>query len=198
VSTTIFLVRHAAHDRLGRVLCGRMPGIELSEFGRAQAAAVAARLAPERLAAVYASPLERACQTGAVIAEQASLPLLQDGDLDEIDLGAWSGKPFEALAADPAWDLWNRARGLARAPGGESMIDVQARAGRWMQRALVRHPEVCIAAVSHADVIKGLLAQVLGASPDHHDRLEIAPASVSIVTAGDWGAKVLLVNEAPR
>ncbi len=52
MTTTVLMVRHASHDRLGRILCGRMPGVELSEQGRAQARSVGERLAGQRLAAV--------------------------------------------------------------------------------------------------------------------------------------------------
>src|SRR3546814_14201668 len=47
--------------------------------------------------------------------------------LNEIDLGLWSGRNFDALAADKDWALWNTARAHARPPGGEAMIEVQAR-----------------------------------------------------------------------
>jgi broad specificity phosphatase PhoE len=52
--------------------------------------------------------------------------------------------------------------------------------------------------VTHADVIKALVAHVLGFSLDQHDRLEVSPASVSVLVAGDWGAKVLSLNEGAR
>jgi probable phosphoglycerate mutase len=52
-------------------------------------------------------------------------------------------------------------------------------------------------AVSHSDVIKAALAFVLGLSIDHHDRLEIDPGSISIIQTGDWGLKVLRINEVP-
>ena len=60
------------------------------------------------------------------------------------------------------------------------------------------HPEARIAAVTHADVIKALVAHILGFSLDQHDRLEISPGSVTALVAGDWGAKILSLNEANR
>ncbi|RAK60924.1 histidine phosphatase family protein [Phenylobacterium hankyongense] len=198
MTTTVSFVRHGSHDRLGRILCGRMPGVILSEQGRAEARGLAQRLSREPIVAIYASPLERARQTAEPIAEALGLPVQVAADLQEIDFGAWTGARFEDLDGDPAWGLWNQARTLARAPGGESMLEVQLRLRRWLDAACERHSGQLIAAVSHGDAIKAILAQVLGLSLDQHQRLEISPASVSTVAVGDWGAKVLGINEAPR
>jgi probable phosphoglycerate mutase len=198
VTTTVFLVRHGAHDQLGKRLCGRIDGVPLNAQGLDEAVAVARRLAGEQLAAVYSSPLERTRQTAEPIAAASGAPLTLDDDLLEIDFGAWSGKRFEELHSDPAWSLWNRARGVARPPGGESMAEVQARLGRWLERIRAQHPEEGVAAVTHSDAIKALIAQVVGFSMDQHDRLEVSPASVTTLVAGDWGMKVMSLNETIR
>lgn len=198
MTTTVFLVRHGSHDRLDRVLCGRMDGVRLSEDGRREAEALATRLAGEDLSAVYASPLARTLETAQPIAAGARLAPIADEDLLEIDFGDWTGKPFETLHDDPAWAVWNRARSLARPPGGESMLEVQARLKRWLDRVRGRHAGERIAAVTHSDVIKALCAHALGFSLDQHDRLEVSPASVTALAAGDWGVKVLSLNETLR
>ena len=100
MTTTVFLVRHASHDRLGRVLCGRMAGVTLSDEGLAQARRVADRLAGEGLAAVYASPLERAVSTARPIALAAGVEPRIDDALNEIDFGDWTGAAFEDLERD--------------------------------------------------------------------------------------------------
>jgi len=198
VTTTVFLVRHGSHDRLGRVLCGRMDGVTLSDVGRQESLAVAERLKGEGLAAVYSSPLERTRQTADPIAAAAGLPVRVDEALLEIDFGAWTGKAFEELRDDPEWACWNTARAVSRPPGGEAMVEVQARLRGWLDRTRAAHPEARIAAVTHADVIKALVAHILGFSLDQHDRLEISPGSVTALVAGDWGAKILSLNEANR
>jgi probable phosphoglycerate mutase len=197
VTTTVFLVRHGSHDRLGKVLCGRMDGVTLSETGRRDSERLAARLAGENLAALYTSPLDRTRETAAPIAQACGLEPVEDPDLLEIDFGAWTGKTFDELRGDPAWTVWNEQRALARPLGGESMVEVQARLRRWLDRVRLIHPEQRIAAVAHADPIKALIAHVLGFSLDQHDRLEISPGSMSVIVAGDWGAKVMSLNERP-
>jgi probable phosphoglycerate mutase len=195
VTTTVFLVRHGSHDRLGKVLCGRMDGVTLSDKGRQESERLAARLRGESLAALYTSPLSRTRETAAPIATACGLDPVEDEDLLEIDFGDWTGKPFEALHGDPAWTRWNEARAMARPPGGESMVEVQARLRRWLDRVRAAHPEQRIAAVSHADAIKSLIAHVMGFSLDQHDRVEVSPGSISVIVAGDWGAKVMSLNE---
>ncbi len=196
MTTVVLMVRHASHDRLGRILCGRMDGVRLSEQGLHEAEDLGRRLAGRRIAAVYCSPLERARQTAAPIAQGQALEVEVDPELNEIDFGAWTGKSFDELHADPDWPTWNRQRGSARPPGGESMAECQARLVLALDRLRERHPNHEVALVSHSDVIKAAIAHVMGLSLDHYDRFEISPGSVSTLVMGDWGAKVQTLNEA--
>jgi probable phosphomutase (TIGR03848 family) len=193
--TTLFLVRHAAHDLVGKALCGRMPGVKLGGEGRAQAERLATRLSRETVAAVQASPLERARETAEPIARHFGLGVEVADAVNEIDVGAWTGTPFGELRDDPRWRLWNSARSVTRAPGGETMLEVQARTVAHMEALRARFADQAVVIVSHADVIKAALAYCLGLSLDGLQRFDIAPASLSTVVIGDWGAKVLSVNE---
>jgi broad specificity phosphatase PhoE len=195
MTVTVFFVRHAVHDRVGQVLCGRMPGVTLGEPGGAQAAAVARRLREEPIAAIYTSPLERAHQTAAVIGDVLGLEPRTAEALNEVDFGTWTGARFNDLDDNPDWNFWNTQRASARPPGGESMAEVQQRLRGWLD-ALPGGQAV--AAVSHADVIKAAVADALDLSLDHHQQFEISPGSISVLARGDWGAKVHSLNEAPR
>lgn len=197
MSTTVFFVRHGAHDRLGRILCGRMEAVSVSEQGLAQARAVARRLKSAPIVAVYVSPLVRAAETAGPIAAAHDLEPRVEEALDEIDLGAWTGALFEDLDHTPEWGWWNNARGQNRPPGGESMLEVQLRVANWMESARRRHADQAIVAVSHADVIKAALCHALGLCLDHHGRIEVGPGSISTVVAAPWGLKVHGINEAP-
>ena len=192
-----FLVRHAAHELVDRVLCGRMPGVSLGEEGRSQARRVAERLARERIAAVHTSSLERARETAAPIAERLRLAPEVHEALNEIALGEWAGRSFEDLSQDPRWQSWNSARAVSRPPGGESMLEVQARAVGHLERARAAHPDQAVVLVSHADVIKAALLYFLGMPIDGYRLFDISPASISTLVIGDWGAKVLSMNEVP-
>lgn len=199
METIFILVRHGSHDRLGSVLCGRMAGVTLSAQGRAEADSLADRLSSLRLTAVLSSPLERAVETATPIAERQGLSPTIEPALNELDLGAWSGKRFEDLHGDPAWDLWNRARSHARpTPGetpGESMAEAQTRIAALLDRLRRAHPGGTLALVSHGDIIKAALAHAMGLPLDFYGRFEISPASRSVVIAGDWGLKVHSINE---
>ncbi|MFL9825748.1 histidine phosphatase family protein [Rhodoplanes sp. SY1] len=195
MTTTFFLVRHAPHGLQDRVLVGRTPRIGLSADGRRQAAMLALRLSAEALTGVHASPRERAQETANPIAEAARVVVTISPDLDEVDLGSWTGRGLAEIADDPEWRLWNEDRGQARAPEGESMRAVQQRVVGLLDRLSRTHPDGRIAAVSHGDVIRAALLHYLGMTLDAYDRLEVSPASVSTLVVGTWGAKLLSLNE---
>ncbi|HEY1928373.1 MAG TPA: histidine phosphatase family protein [Caulobacteraceae bacterium] len=197
MTTTIFFVRHGAHDRLDRILCGRMAGVTLSETGLDQARRVAERLSREPIAAIYVSPMERARQTAEPLAERLGVDPIVAEDLNEIDFGDWTGVSFEDLRGHPAWEPWIRERSRGRAPGGESMCEAQARVGRWISAARAAHPDAAVAAICHADVIKAAVCDALGLPLDHHHRLEIGPGSISILRLDDRGWRLRSLNEAP-
>ena len=193
---TVLLIRHASHDRLGRILCGRTPGIMLSDRGRSEAKSLADAVRRQGgLDALYSSPLERARETAEPIAKALGTPVEIDDDLDEFDFGAWSGLSFDALGEDPDWDHWNRERDHARPPEGETMMEGQMRIARCLERLRRRHPEQTVAAVSHGDIIKAALAWGLGLPLAFYARFEISPASVSRMCIGDRSVKVWSMNQ---
>lgn len=195
MTTTFLLVRHAAHDNLGAFLAGREVDVPLGENGRQQALHLAERSEFAPAVAIYTSPRNRAQQTAAAIGAEISLRPQISNDLDEIDFGcAWSGKAFDELNADPGWRLWNEDRGSARTPAGESLEDVQRRAGGQMLTASYRHPGGTVVLVSHADVIKAAVANHIGLPLAAIDRIEISPASITTLVTGSWGAKLLNLN----
>lgn len=195
MTTTLLLIRHAAHAELGRVLSGRRRDLALSPKGIEQARIVADLLGVEPIAAVYASPRERAWYTARAIAEQHEQKVVTADWLDEIDFGDWSGRSFDELEGDPAWDLWNAARGSARPPGGESMGEAVERVVEGIGQILLDHPDRTIVAVTHCDIIRGIIAYYLGLSLDNLLRFDIDPASVSRLAIGPWGGRVMTVNE---
>lgn len=185
--TVFHLVRHAEHGLLGKVLTGRMPGVKLSEQGQAQAQALARSFSTRPITAVVSSPLERAQQTAAPIAAIFGLNITTDTGLDEIDFGAWTGMAFDALHDLPAWHAWNLLRGTAATPGGETMLQALARALSVLARLRVAHPNDEVVLVSHQDVLKAIVAHSLGMPLDLMHRIELAPASQSLLRVFDNG-----------
>ena len=230
----VFLVRHARHDRLGRVLCGRMPGVSLSAEGRAEAEALAAVLgrrispyvadshsepncspllplagrreevgvglsdddspAPRAAIRILSSPQPRAQETAAPIAKRLGTTIETSRNLEEIDFGAWTGRPFADLESDPAWAAWNTERATARPLEGESMGQAQARALDLLDR-LGREDGPPAILVSHADTIRAALLGLLGLSLGAYDRLVVAPASWSELALWPGGGRVVSINE---
>jgi broad specificity phosphatase PhoE len=198
VSTTFLLVRHAAHDWLGRGLAGRLPGVELNAAGQQQAQELVARLQQVPLDAIYCSPQPRTRQTAQPLAAARELPIHVHADFDEVDFGEWMGRSFDELSADrEVWAQWVDRRGSARPPGGEAFEQVPRRALSGLHRLRAEHPGRHVAVFSHGDVIKAVVASCLGMSLDHLERFEITPASVTVLALGaDWSQLKLLNAQA--
>jgi broad specificity phosphatase PhoE len=193
--TTFVLLRHAAHDWLGRGVPGRLPGVALNAEGRQQAEALVGRLASVPLAAIYCSPQQRTRETAAPLAAQRGLSLQVEPAFDEIDFGAWTGLSFAQLRAQgEAWTQWVECRGSAQAPGGERFADVPVRAMAGLSRLVHAHPDGNVLVVSHGDVLKAIVACCLGMPLDNVQRFEIAPASVSELAMGEDGMQLKLLN----
>ena len=195
VTATILLIRHAAHVELGQTLSGRRRDVALSPDGLQQASIVGDLLGMDPISAVYSSPRERAYYTARAIAEPHELAVNVVDDLDELDFGEWTGRSFSALEGDPAWTAWNETRASTRPPGGESMEEAVRRTTAALGVLAHDHPGETIACVSHCDIIRGAIAFYLGLPLDNLLRFDVDPASVSKIALGDWGARVMTVNE---
>jgi broad specificity phosphatase PhoE len=183
---------------MGRVLYGRSPGVHLNERGRKEALVAGGFLKSRyRLDAIVSSPLERAIETAQFVGDVAGLAVSSEEGLNELEFGSWMGKPFSELKDCEEWQHFNRLRSITRAPGGESLIEVQQRAWRSLEGIVARHQDATVAAVTHGDVIRCLLLLLFGMPLDHIARLEIAPASVSEIVLGEGDPLVRSINERP-
>jgi probable phosphoglycerate mutase len=155
--TVFHLVRHAAHDLIGRVLAGRKMDIGLNAEGRRQAEIVAQQLAAMRIHQVISSPRQRARQTAEPIAIAHELSIRIAPQIDEHHAGLWEGQDFETLQRDPHWRLWNEQRSETRPPAGESMIELQTRFVSYLDGLAEQYPNDTIVLVSHAEPIRAAL-----------------------------------------
>jgi broad specificity phosphatase PhoE len=193
--TTFYLIRHAANDYLTEnKIAGWLPGVHLNAEGRKQSELLAERLAHEPIRAIYSSPLERARETAEPLAAKLALPVQVSEGLGEIRFGDWTDQPVAKLDATPHWQRWNAFRSSTPAPKGDLMIDAQARIVREMIRLRGEHPSTAIALVTHGDPIKAAVAYFLGVPLDLFLRIQVDPASVSIIALDDHTAKVVRLN----
>jgi probable phosphoglycerate mutase len=194
--TRFLFIRHGANDAQKEgVLTGWTPGIRLNQEGWHQAKALAQRLASVDIAAVYASPLERTLETAEIVAEPHGLPVQVCASLGEVDVGRWAGQPLEKLRKRRLWRQVQFVPSAVHFPGGESFYAVQSRAVAELEDLRAKHPQRTLVVVSHADVIKSVVAYYIGLSLDLFQRLVIAPASLSILEFGDQMPYLLCLND---
>lgn len=193
--TRFFLIRHAATDAVGKRLAGRTAGVHLNEEGRAQAQTLAERLAASSISAIYSSPLERALETAAPLADALGLQTSISNDFIEMDFGEWTNCAIEDVMKDERFRHFNSFRSCTRIPGGETMLEAQARMIAGLEKLRLEHREQTVAVVSHGDLVKAAVAYYAGIHLDLFQRIEIDPASVSIITVYDETARILQVND---
>jgi probable phosphomutase (TIGR03848 family) len=197
--TTVFLIRHGENDfvKKGR-LAGWMPGVHLNARGQAQAETLAKLLKPVKFNAIYASPLERAVETAEPLARAKGLPIIERAGLSDVDVGRWQGQSLMLLRRRKLWHTIQYAPSLARFPEGESFTQAQARAVAEFEGILREHKSrrAIVACISHADIIRLIIAHYLGLSIDLFQRLIIQPASISLLHVDDGSARILKVNDA--
>jgi probable phosphomutase (TIGR03848 family) len=199
---TVLLVRHGRTTaNAAGVLAGRTPGVRLDDVGRAQAERTAERLAVVPVAGVVTSPMERCRETARIILARQPpgvRPSVASG-ITEADYGDWQGRPLAELAREPLWSVVQSRPSEAVFPGGESMAAMQRRSVAAIRRRdnsfeTEHGPGAIWVAVSHADIIKSILADALGMELDRFQRIFVAPASVSIVRYGSGNPEVLATN----
>jgi probable phosphoglycerate mutase len=193
--TTFFLIRHGENDFVGKKIAGRSPGVHLNAEGKKQAEQLAEKLSRESIQKIFSSPLERTMETARPLSDKTGLKIETSPALIEIDFGDWTGLEFDQLEKTPNWREWNLFRSTTRIPNGEMMTEVEARMVAELQRIRVENRSARIAIFSHGDPIRAALMHFLGMPLDFVHRLEISPASISVLTLDDFGAQICRLNE---
>ncbi len=193
--TTLVLVRHAQTDAAGKRLTGQARGVHLNERGRTQAARLVERLEGLPIRAIYSSPLERSRETAAPLARARGVPVRIRRALTEVEYGEWTGRSISSLRRTRLWRQVMAAPSTVRFPRGESLLEVQARVVTEIQQIAKTHRRDMVVAISHADVIRLLVAHLSGLHADHLHRLVIDPASVTVVALGDGIPRLLRIND---
>ncbi|GAB3554584.1 histidine phosphatase family protein [Arthrobacter tumbae] len=203
---TVLLVRHGRTTaNASGLLAGRAEGVSLDQIGREQAALTADRLAAVPVVGVVSSPLERCQQTAQFIldrqtgASRTPIDMNLDACLTECDYGQWQGRTLSDLATEDLWSTVQSQPSAVTFPGGESMAAMQARSVAAVRRhdasfESIHGPGAVWVAVSHGDIIKSILADALGMHLDLFQRINVGPASVSIVSYGTSRPTVYATN----
>jgi len=199
VSTRLFLIRHGATVLTREDRFAGATDVPLSDEGREQARRLASRLARERIAAVFASPLGRTVETARILAEPHGLEVQTRPGLREISHGRWEqmtrGEVEEKFPEEAA--AWNEDPYTFAPLEGESGLAVTARALPVLIDIVREHPSANILVVSHKATIRLLLSSILGFDPRRYrDNLDQNPAALNIVDFKDpVHARLTLFND---
>ncbi len=201
VATTLLLLRHGETPLTPEKRFSGSGGADpsLSETGRRQAAATAALLADRGdVQAIVASPLRRCRQTAQAVAARLGLGVHVEEDLREADFGAWEGLTFAEARERYADDFtaWLRSPAVAPSGGGETFGSVTRRVSAVRDALLARHAGRTVLVVSHVGPLRTLVRLALAAPAESLFRMELAAASLSVVTYHAEGtASVRLLND---
>lgn len=189
-----YFIRHGDHDWLKKGIAGRIAGVHLNARGKEQAEHLATRLASLQFDAIFSSPLERTLETAAPLARATGIDIAIAPEIIELDFGEWNGAVFDKLHRDQRWAAWNQHRSVYRMPAGELMTEVQSRVVGFVERIHRERGQGTFALFSHGDAIRAAICHFLGMPLDLLPRVEVEPASVSILRLEASGPRVLAVN----
>jgi len=196
----LLLIRHGENDyiKTGK-MAGRIPGVHLNERGQKQAQALGEALKDVPIKAIYSSPLERAMETAAPIANTRKLQIIHEPDLMDTDIGSWQGKSLKVLRLTKVWSVVQNAPSRFRFPEGESFMESQARYVSALERMIKKHnkSQDIVAVVFHADPIKLAVSHFLGLPLDHFQRLSCDTGSLTALYVSESGANLLKLNQRP-
>jgi probable phosphomutase (TIGR03848 family) len=195
--TRILLIRHAhsvANDR--GILAGRSSGVVLTDHGKKEAIELATRLQGISVASIHISPIERCHLTMApflaAVAKAKRPKVLVTEDLSEVDYGKWTGKKLSSLYRHKLWKTVQNRPSAMYFPEGEGLANVQVRAMRALHKAAATPGNQIL--VSHGDVIKSIVAAVLGTHLDNFQKIVIDPASVTVLDFDGTDFRVITLN----
>ncbi len=194
--THLLLIRHGENDytKKGR-LAGWTSGVHLNAAGEKQAEALAERLGKAPIKAIYSSPLERARETAAPLAKAKGLPVFVRSGLGEVQYGQWTGRSLKVLKRTKLWLTVQHNPAAMEFPEGETFRAVQARAVDAIEKIAREHPKDLVAAFSHGDVIKLVVAHYLGAPIDLFQRIIINTASITMLNLGQSHPTLVKLND---
>jgi alpha-ribazole phosphatase len=198
MQTRAVLIRHADPEDEARGRCYGRLDVGLSAAGLARAEALARRLKPLELAALYASPRLRARQTAAAICTARALEPVRDDRLRELDFGEFEGRTYDDIQREQPefFRRWMASPTKVRFPAGESYAELRERVSATLDSLRTIHVGHMFAVVSHGGVVRAALAALLRLPDENAFALDVGYARVSVVDWFDGTAVVRLMNSA--
>lgn len=194
----VILVRHGETDwNRARRIQGGNSDTQLNQNGRQGAESLALRLKPEKIQAVYTSPLQRARETAQAIARYHQLEVKIEPTLKEIEVGELEGVTIADMGKHLSQLLITTSPdgSLPKIPGGESLLDVQQRGWRTIQRLVEKHPDGAFIVVSHYFTILTIICSVLNLPLSQIVRLRLDVGSISIFTFEEQAIRLIRLND---
>lgn len=199
MTTRVFLVRHGSTELSAEDRFAGAVDVLLSDTGRNQARMLGLRLAHEKVAAVYASPMKRTVETARLVAEPVGLDVMTVDAVREIAHGRWEGKTRADVEREYAdeYTRWEEDPYTFAPREGESGLQVTARALPALLDLVQRHEGERFVVVSHKATIRLLLSSLLGFDPRRYrDRLDQSPAALNVLDFKDVAhARLTLFND---
>ena len=182
MGSIIFLRHGQAKNNTERVLAGRTPGVPLTEEGVEQSEKAAKFLEEMNISAIYSSPIERAKNTAEIVGKHNSIDVRIDDRLIELDMGKFTGKPYDEIFSSHGNVFMKFYRGeLEIAHNGvETFEEVKKRIRDMVDHVIDNHPDENVVLVTHMDPIKAMLSTVVSFSPENLYELIIPNASLNI------------------
>ena len=178
----IFLRHGQAKNNTERILAGRTEGIPLTDTGVEQAKHTSELLKHMNISAIYSSPIQRAKHTAEIVGEHNSLDVTIDDRLIELDMGKFTGMPYDEIFnshGNVFMKFYNGELEIAH-NGVETFAAVKKRVLGIVDHIIEKHPDENIVLVTHMDPIKAMLSTIVDLSPTNLFELIIANASLNI------------------
>lgn len=199
MTTRVFLIRHGATELSAEDRFAGAVDVLLSDAGRDQARRLGARLAHEKIGAAFASPMQRTMETARLVVEPHRIEVTPVDGIREIAHGRWEGMKRDEVERQfpEEYNRYEHDPFSFSPAGGESGLQVTARALPALLKIVEDHCDQCIVIVSHKATIRLLLSSLLGFDPrKYRDRLDQSPCALNILDFKDLAhARLTLFND---
>lgn len=187
----LILVRHGQTDSNKNKKYLGWTDVELNKCGIDQAQQVRDKLKYVDFDIVISSPLKRASETAKIISEN----IIYDSELKEINFGLWDNLSFEEIKEKypKEHELWMKDWKRFIFPEGESALDMHKRAVNFINK-IYKKQEGTILIVTHAGLIRSIIAHLLGMGMEGAGRFYIDNGSITVIEIIDDYALLTKLN----